>query len=181
MIQKIQDIGMINFERGGNIMEKVGVGVKKDLYKVSSIYVRLGRVADYHPSGLVHKSSMVAELNITGKKKGLKTIHKINKLTDRKKLEYILDQKIIRGVSRLSVQNIFGFSASELQDGDHIRIMYRISSKDRHKGPQSEGPTAVGGGQAVWKPTGDIVDITVKEIYLMENDFWFNLLGFDYD
>lgn len=184
MTHKTQDIGMTNFTRGGDIMEKVGVGVKKDLYKVSSIYVRLERAHEYHLSGLVYKSQMISELNIRGGKKGLKIINKVNKLIERSKIDYNLDHKLVRNVSRLSIQNIFDFSASELRDATHMRIMYRVASRDRHLGPlgpQSEGPDAIAGCKAVWKPTGDIVELKVKEIYFMKKDFWFNMLGMDYD
>lgn len=171
---------MIKFERGGNIMERVGVGVKKDMPKISKISARLGRVREFHPSGLSYKSMPIRELEVTGNR-GSKTIKKLNKLTERSKLEYILEKRVIKGVSRLSIQSIFNFSAGELQDGDYIRIMYHIAEEDRDKGPQSEGVSAIGGGKIVWKPTGEIVEIMVGEIYMMKKDFWFNLLGFDYD
>jgi len=122
----------------------------------------------------------ISTLNIKGKK-GAKTIRKLNKLTERSKLEYILEKRVIKGVSRLSVQNIFNFSADELQDADYIRITYHIAEEDRDKGPQSEGVTAIGGGKVIWKPTEEIAEIMVREIYMMKKDFWFNILGFDYD
>jgi hypothetical protein len=181
MTHNLQDIGMTNFTRGGDVMEKVGVGVKKDLYKVSSIYVRLGRANQYHSSGLVYKSQMISELNIHGAKKGLRIINNVNKLIERSKIEYILDQKVAKNVSRLSIQNIFNFSASELEDATHMRITYRIASRDRHRGFQSECPDSLAGCKAVWKPTGDIVELKIKEIYFMEKDFWFRMLGMDYD
>ena len=181
MTQKTQDIGMNNFTRGGDMMEKVGVGVKKDLTKISNIYARLGSAVNYHPSGLIQRSHYIREINIGKKYEGLRTIKRLNKLTERSKLEFILDKRIIRGVSRLSIQRIFDFSAGELQDAGVIDIRYEIADEDRNRGPQSEGVSCVVGCEAIWKPTGDIVELKIGQIHLMEKDFWFKMLGMDYD
>ena len=167
---------MNNFTRGGDIMEKAGVGVKKDMPKINKIYVRLGEITESHSSGLRYKSRFIKEISITKGKEGLKTIRKLNKLLERKKLEYILDRRVLRGVSRLSIQRIFDFSAGDLQDAGILDIRYGIPEEDREN-----GISGVAGCEAVWKPTGDIVELKIREIYLMESDFWFKILGMDYD
>jgi len=169
---------MNRFTRGGDIMEKVGVGVKKDMPKISRIYVRLGEVVEKHPSGLVYKSRYIRELHITNDKEGLRTIKKLNKLLERTKQEYILKKWVLRGVSRLSIQNIFDFSAGELQHAGVLDIRYKIEKEDQKGRPITE---SVIGCEAVWKPTGDIIELKIGVIYLLENDFWFKILGMDYD
>lgn len=166
---------MINFERGGNIMEKVGIGVKKDMPKVFKLRARFGKALKYHDSGEIHISDPGKEIVLTGKK-AWKTIREINHLLKRTNLPYDEDSRMLNRASRLTIQRIFNISAGEIQYFDHVKISYICNENLKKK-----EITGISGGKAVWKDTEEIFEIKVKEIRFKERDFWFNLLGMDYD
>lgn len=166
---------MIKFERGGNIMEKVGVGVKKDMPKVFKIRARFGRALKYHNNGDIHISDPGKEIILTGKK-AWKIIKEINNLPKKTRLPYDKVLRRLNDVSRLTMQRIFNISAREIQDFDHVRISYVYDENLKARSRK-----CIGEGKAVWKPTEEIFEIKVKEIRFKENDFWFKILGMDYD
>ena len=156
-------------------MERVGIGVKKDMPKVFKLRARFGKALKYHDSGEIHISDPGKEIILEGNK-AWKTIKEINNLLKRTKLAYDKEMRRLKGASRLTMQRIFDISAGEIQDFDHVKLSYICKEETEKNVVES-----LGGGKAVWKESEEIFEIKVKEIHFKERDFWFNILGMDYD